>query len=59
MEFIQQRWKAIAAFLGNLATNLWVFYQSHQNVTLRDVLMSLLQSIVVGGIVHRVTNKGQ
>lgn len=59
MEFLQARWKAVAATLATLVSNLVAFYQANQNVTLKGVVMSVVAALVSGAVVHQVVNKGE
>lgn len=59
MQNIQKRWKAIAAFLSVGLTNLYAFYQAHQNLTLKQFVTSVIAAVLGGAIVHQVTNKGE
>lgn len=51
------RYKAIVAAIGGFLSPLISFYQINQNLTLRQVLASLVSAVVIGGVVHQVTNK--
>lgn len=57
MQFLQERWKAVAAFLSLWISNLYAYYQAHQNVTLKQWVMSIVAALIGGGIVHQVTNQ--
>lgn len=54
---IQARWKAVLATLGIFISNVLAFYQAHQNLTLKQFVMSIIAALVGGVIVHRVPNK--
>jgi hypothetical protein len=57
MDFVQARLKAVAAFLSVWVSNLYAFYQVHQNLTLKQVVASLVAALIGGTIVHQVSNK--
>lgn len=57
MQVIQQRWKAILASVSVFISNVLAFYQAHQNLTLKQVIMSIIAAVVGGVIVHQIPNK--
>lgn len=57
MQLIQQKAKALAAFVLTLVSNLIAFYQANQNLTLKDVVMAVIGAFVSGAVVHQVVNK--
>lgn len=57
MQALQARWKAVAALLTTLVSTSYAFYQANQNVTLKDVVLSVVGALVSGAVVHQVVNK--
>lgn len=57
MQLLQSKLKSIVAFVLTLVGQGVAFYQANQNLTLKDVVMTVVTAVVVGTAVHQTKNK--
>lgn len=57
MNFIQKRWKAVAAFVTTYGSVLYAYYQANPNLTLKAYIIGFVGSLISAGAVHQVTNQ--
>lgn len=57
METLQEKAKAVVALVLSGAAQLVAFYQANQNLTLKDVVMSVVGALITATAVHQVSNK--
>lgn len=55
--FLQAKAKAVTAYILTQAGSLIAFYQVNQTLTLKDLVMSVVVSVVTTAGVHTVPNK--
>lgn len=56
-DFVQTKAKALTTFVLTTLAPVLAFYSANQNVSLKQLLGSLVAGIVAGGVVHQVPNK--
>lgn len=54
---LQARWKAVAGLLGGFLSPLVTLYVANQNLTLKEIVTSIVTGLITGVTVHQVVNK--